>query len=100
MLGGQIDWPATNATIAAGTHVTRVATATATALAHSTGVRRGTAANVARIEPVPYSPVIINAPSTPIASCASCTPARLTLVGSNPARSAAPTGGRATRTIE
>ena len=49
--------------------------------AHSTGSRFGTAVNEARIIPVEYSPVMISTPSTPIASCASWTPARLTSSG-------------------
>jgi hypothetical protein len=65
-------------------------------LPHRVGSRRGTAASVVRISPVAYSLVISSTPSTPAATCASSTPARLTDVGSNVA-AAAPCGGLATR---
>ena len=55
------------------------------ALPHSTGSRRGTAARLTRIVPVAYSPVTSSTPRTPMASCASWTPVRLTAVGSNAA---------------
>jgi hypothetical protein len=66
------------------------------ALPHRAGSRRGTAASVVRISPEAYSLVMSSTPSTPAAICASCTPARLTEVGSNE-ETAAPCGGRATR---
>ena len=54
----------------AASDVTRTTTAKTPSLAHSTGSRRGTAENVARIMPVAYSPVASMTPSTPIVSCA------------------------------
>jgi len=77
-----------------GTVSSTVTPAKTAALAHSTGSRRGTAAKVARIIPVAYSPVISSTPSTPIASWARNTPARLTPVGSNPAASCGSRGGQ------
>ena len=75
----------------------RTAASATAALAHRTGSRRGTAANVARIIPVLYSLVISIAPSTPAAIWASWIPDRLTAAGSNTAAAAAPCGGRAAR---
>ena len=46
-------------------------------LAQSTGSRDGTTASVARIIPVPYSPLNASTPSTPITSCANNRPSRL-----------------------
>ena len=43
---------------------TKIETASTTALAHSAGRRRGTAARVERIIPVEYSPVMTSTPST------------------------------------
>jgi hypothetical protein len=91
------DCPARNAASAAGSVTTTVAAATMAALPHKTGSRRGTAASVVRIRPVAYSLVISITPSTPVASCASSTPDRLTDTGSNEAVAAAPCGGRASR---
>ena len=51
-------------------------------LAHSTGSRRGTAANVLRIIPFAYSLLMISTPRMPTISCARVTPARLIAVGS------------------
>src|SRR5580693_8297419 len=50
----------------------------AIALAHSTGSRAGTTASVARIIPVPYSPLNASTPTTPITSWANTTPIRIT----------------------
>src|ERR1700722_16287836 len=47
-------------------------------LAHSTGSRDGTAASVARIIPVPYSPLNASTPTTPTTSWANNTPSRAT----------------------
>src|ERR1700729_3832785 len=47
-------------------------------LAHSTGSRAGTAARVARIIPVPYSPLNASTPTTPTTSWANITPSRAT----------------------
>src|ERR1700735_4428756 len=47
-------------------------------LAHSTGSRAGTTASVARIIPVPYSPLNASTPTTPITSAANNTPIRAT----------------------
>src|ERR1700691_3439321 len=47
-------------------------------LAHSTGSRAGTTARVARIIPVPYSPLNASTPTTPITSWANTTPIRAT----------------------
>src|ERR1700685_3912653 len=46
-------------------------------LAHSTGSRAGTTASVARIIPVPYSPLNASTPSTPSTSWANTMPNRL-----------------------
>ncbi len=46
--------------------------------AHSTGSRDGTTASVARIIPVPYSPLNASTPTTPITSWANNTPSRAT----------------------
>src|SRR5271169_5219882 len=46
-------------------------------LAHSTGSRAGTTASVARIIPVPYSPLNASTPSTPSTSWANTMPSRL-----------------------
>src|ERR1700733_5686963 len=46
--------------------------------AHSTGSRAGTTASVARIIPVPYSPLNASTPTTPSTSCANSTPSRAT----------------------
>ena len=88
--------PARNTATAAGTLTATTAAVSTAALPHSVGSRRGTAASVVRIRPVAYSLVISSTPSTPAAICASCTPARLTEVGSNEAV-VAPCGGLATR---
>ena len=77
-----------------------VARPTTTALPHSTGSRRGTAAKLTRIVPVAYSPVTTSTPRTPTASSASWTPARLTAVGSKLATAAGSLGGRVTRSRE
>src|SRR5580704_4060340 len=45
-------------------------------LAHSTGSRDGTTASVARIIPVPYSPLNASTPTTPSTSWANSTPSR------------------------
>src|ERR1700691_3788105 len=45
-------------------------------LAHSTGSRDGTTASVARIIPVPYSPLNASTPTTPSTSWANNTPSR------------------------
>jgi hypothetical protein len=45
--------------------------------AHSTGSREGTTASVARIIPVPYSPLNASTPTTPITSWANSRPSRL-----------------------
>src|SRR6202050_2560841 len=45
-------------------------------LAHSTGSRDGTTASVARIIPVPYSPLKASTATTPSTSCAISTPSR------------------------
>ena len=45
--------------------------------AHSTGSRDGTTASVARIIPVPYSPLNASTPTTPITSWANKRPSRL-----------------------
>ena len=57
---------------------TSVTAAKIASFAHRTGNRRGTAASVARIIPVAYSPLIAITPATPIASCAKCWPASVT----------------------
>src|ERR1700678_3434783 len=44
--------------------------------AHSTGSRDGTTARVARIIPVPYSPLNASTPTTPTTSCANSRPSR------------------------
>src|SRR5674476_329698 len=49
---------------------TKIAATRTTALAHSAGRRRGTAARVERIIPVEYSPVMTSTPRTTTASCA------------------------------
>src|SRR5258706_389298 len=59
-----------------------------TAFAQRTGRRFGTAANVERIMPVEYSPVISSTPSTPRASTPKLTPTKLVESGSNSALSA------------
>src|ERR1700685_915931 len=46
------------------------------AFAHSTGSRDGTTARVARIIPVPYSPLNASTPTTPTTSCANSRPSR------------------------
>src|ERR1700691_2331684 len=46
--------------------------------AHSTGSRDGTTASVARIIPVPYSPLNASTPTTPTTSWANNTPSRAT----------------------
>src|SRR5665811_2548667 len=66
----RIDWPIRKAPSTVGTMSTRVTAANTAALAHRTGRRAGTAAKVARIIPVAYSPVMSSTPRTPIASCA------------------------------
>ena len=71
----------------AGTVMTSVVEAKTRALAHSTGRRVGTAAKVARIIPVAYSPVMSRTPRTPIASWARKIPASARVVGSNAAAS-------------
>ena len=65
----------------------KVVIANTMALAHRTGNRAGTAAKVARIIPVAYSPVISRTPRTPMASWARKMPLRLRVVGSNAAAS-------------
>jgi hypothetical protein len=65
-------------------------------LPHNSCSRPGTAARLTRIDPVAYSPEINSTPRTPIANCASCTPARLTAVESKVDGSA---GGRAARSV-
>jgi hypothetical protein len=57
------------------------------AFPQSTGSLFGTAANVERIMPVEYSPLMTRTPSTPIASWATVTPIRLVSSGWKPARS-------------
>ena len=59
------------------------------ALAASTSGRRGAAANVARIIPEENSLVTASTPRTPRASWPMASPAKLSLVGSKEARSAA-----------
>lgn len=54
-----------------------VTAATATALAARTETRCGASANVDRMDPVAYSPVMTTTPSTPIASWARKNPLRL-----------------------
>src|ERR1051326_6848030 len=88
------DWPAKKAISTAGTQAANVTANAMAAFPHRTGSRRGTAANVARIMPLPYSLVISIAPSTPTAIWASWIPDRLTAVGAKLA-AAAPCGGRA-----
>src|SRR6476620_9538807 len=83
-----------NAPRVAGTVKARVTAANTTAFAHSTGSRDGTAASVARIMPVAYSPVTNRTPRTPIASCAKKIPARLREVGSKPRASWGSRGGQ------
>src|SRR2546421_5763762 len=90
------DWPARNDTSRVGTDSTTVVRPNVTALPHNSCSRPGTAARLTRIDPVAYSPVMNSTPRTPIANCASCTPARLTEAESNVAGSA---GGRATRSV-
>ena len=64
----RIAWVAPNET-AATSAPTAVNTAVTTAtLAATTEPRAGTAANVVRISPVPYSPTIVIAPTLPAAS--------------------------------
>src|SRR5689334_4540281 len=69
--------------------IANIEAAKTTSLAHSTGRRRGTAVSEERIMPVLYSPLIISTPSTPKATTAKVTPARLTLTGLKLALSAA-----------
>src|SRR5215472_16073694 len=92
----RIDCPARNTASAAGTLTATIEAASAAALPHSVGSRRGTAASVVLISPDAYSLVISSTPSTPAAICASCTPARLTETGSNEL-TVAPCGGLAAR---
>ena len=74
----KIALPAKNAGNARDRAISTSVTATNTpSFAHSTGSRRGTAASVARIIPVAYSPVTAITPSTPNASCARKMPPRL-----------------------
>ena len=80
---------AKNAISVDGSASTSVTTPNTPALAQSTGSRLGTAANVERIMPVEYSPLITSTPSTPIASWAMVTPIRLVSSGWKPALSAA-----------
>src|SRR2546423_154494 len=63
-------WPPKNAANALISLTTNETTANTTAFAPSTGSRVGTAENVERIEPVPYSPDTTSTPSTPMMSCA------------------------------
>ncbi len=70
-----------------GSASTNVTSPKTPAFAHNTGSRLGTAANVERIIPVEYSPLITSTPSTPIASCATVTPIRLVSNGLKLARS-------------
>ncbi len=69
--------------------VTYVTTASSTAFATSTGVRRGTASSDPRIAPVEYSPVIVMTPSAAIAMDAKVRPASAMDIASNSARSTA-----------
>lgn len=70
-------WPARNAARLAISMVPKTTDAATASVAHSTGSRFGTTPSEDRIIPVPYSPVIINAASTPSASWAKNVPVRL-----------------------
>ena len=96
----RIDWPMRKAPSTVGTVTTRVVVANTATFAHRTGRRAGTAAKVARIIPVAYSPVMNRTPSTPIASWARKMPARLRVVGSNLAASPGSCGGQCATVTE
>lgn len=63
-------WAAKNAAKEASIIAVSATEPNTTAFAPRTGQRRGTAANVERIMPVPYSPVTNSTPSTPMNSWA------------------------------
>src|SRR5262245_28141249 len=94
------DWLTRKVAKVAGTNSRGAVRASTTALAHSTGSRRGTATMLVRIMPVAYSLVIRSTPRTPTAICASWTPARPMAVGSKLAMSAGERGGLVTLTRE
>src|SRR3954452_17724409 len=82
-------WPPTKVTSTVTRATAKVTAASTPALAASTGNRRGTAAKVALIIPVAYSPVTASTPSTPTVSSARLTPMRSWLTGLKSARSPA-----------
>jgi hypothetical protein len=82
--------PAKNPPNAPSVISTSVTAANTASFAHRTGRRRGTAASVARIIPVAYSPLIAITPATPIASWAKCRPASVTSSTVSSARRSAP----------
>ena len=82
-LADKIAWPRAKA-LKVRTSLTTTATAPNTRiLAVSTTGRRGTADNVARMVPVPYSALMTSTPRTPKMSCPRKTPIRLRRVGSS-----------------
>src|SRR6185437_16887509 len=85
----RIAWLAKKAINTGPTINSKVTSPKTAVLAHSTGRRFGTAAKLARIIPVEYSPVITSTPSTAIASWERFTPARAMSSGWRSARSRA-----------
>ena len=80
-LADRIAWPMKKAVKQAVVVTARVTAANTVALAARTVRRWGTAANVVRIMPLPYSLVMTRTPSTAMASCARIPPVRLNDAG-------------------